>query len=299
VADDNLMDFHGDTSVEATAFALKLLTQTRPTSPLLEKAAYWLVTKRDDGYYWNTTKQTAMAIYGLIDYVKQSKELKPNFTVTVSKGDRQLLSRRFTDADVFATDQPVIRLSSADVAAGSNAFKITKSGEGRLYWSARAEYYSAGEQLSGTGSASLSISREYFRLTPVQEGGRVIHQLEPLTGPLAPGDVLAVRLVVTGGPWRYLMTEDPIPSGAEFVTRDDLYQIRNKPPWWQFGFTRREFRDDRAALFQTYFSRETMQQIYLLKVVNPGTFRISPARAQPMYQPQFLATSDSRVLEVR
>ncbi len=299
VADDNLMDFHGDTSVEATAFALKLLTQTRHTSPLLEKAAYWLVTKRDDGYYWNTTKQTAMAIYGLIDYVKQSKELKPHFTVTISKGDRQLLSRRFTDADVFSAEPPVIRLSAADVAAGSNVFKITKSGEGRLYWSARAEYYSAGEQLSGTGSASLSISREYFRLTPVQEGGRVIHQLEPLTGPLAPGDVLAVRLVVSGGPWRYLMTEDPIPSGAEFVTRDDLYQIRNKPPWWQFGFTRREFRDDRAALFHTYFSRETMQQIYLLKVVNPGTFRISPARAQPMYQPQFLATSDSRVLEVR
>jgi len=34
-------------------------------------------------------------------------------------------------------------------------------------------------------------------------------------------------------------------------------------------------------------------------VVNPGKFRVSPARVQPMYQPQFLATTESRTMEVR
>jgi uncharacterized protein YfaS (alpha-2-macroglobulin family) len=36
-----------------------------------------------------------------------------------------------------------------------------------------------------------------------------------------------------------------------------------------------------------------------MKVVDPGNFRVSPARVQPMYQPQFLSTTDSRVLEVK
>ena len=38
---------------------------------------------RSDGYYWDSTEQTATAIYGLIDYLKISGELKPNYTLSV------------------------------------------------------------------------------------------------------------------------------------------------------------------------------------------------------------------------
>ncbi|MCZ6514848.1 MAG: MG2 domain-containing protein, partial [Acidobacteria bacterium] len=44
---DTLMNFSGDTSPEATAHALKFLAQMRPNSPLLPKAALWLVNHRD------------------------------------------------------------------------------------------------------------------------------------------------------------------------------------------------------------------------------------------------------------
>ena len=36
-----------------------------------------------------------------------------------------------------------------------------------------------------------------------------------------------------------------------------------------------------------------------MKMVNPGKFRVSPARVQPMYQPQFLSTTESSLLEVK
>ena len=126
-----------------------------------------------------------------------------------------------------------------------------------------------------------------------------MHRLEPLSGPVSQGDVIAVRLTLDGGDWRYLLIEDPLPAGAEAVERDDLYTIAEKPPWWRYWFSRRELRDDRAAFFQTYFDRDQTQYFYLMKVVNPGTFRISPARAEPMYQPEYLATSDPAILEVR
>jgi uncharacterized protein YfaS (alpha-2-macroglobulin family) len=53
------------------------------------------------------------------------------------------------------------------------------------------------------------------------------------------------------------------------------------------------------ALFQTYFPKGQHQYFYLLKVVNPGAFQVSPARVSPMYQTGVMATSDSRRLEVK
>src|SRR5439155_23743656 len=98
--------------------------------------------------------------------------------------------------------------------------------------------------------------------------------------------------------WKYMMVEDPIPAGAEFIERDSSYQLREKPPWWTYFFSRREQHDDRIAIFQTWFPQGQQQYFYLLKVVNPGTFRISPARVGPMYQSDILATTESRRLEV-
>jgi len=126
-----------------------------------------------------------------------------------------------------------------------------------------------------------------------------VYDLDPLNGPVASGDTIAVRLTVTGTEWKYMMVEDPIPAGTEFIERDNLYELKDKPPWWEYWFTRRERHDDRMAIFQTYFPQGQKQYFYLLKVVNPGMFTISPARVQPMYQPNFLSTTESRRLEVK
>jgi uncharacterized protein YfaS (alpha-2-macroglobulin family) len=299
VHQDAMLDFSGDATPEATAYALKLLTKLRPASPLLPKAALWLVNHRDQGYYWASTKQTAMVVFGLTGYLKASGELRPNFGVTVAVNGKQVSSARFSEADALSSNAPVIRLSAADLAGGANKVKITKSGEGRLYWSTRAEYYSTEDKLSRTGSVSLNLAREYFKLIPSKEGDQIVYQLEPLQGPVQTGDVLVAKLSLTGGSWRYLLIEDPIPAGAEFIEKDELYKIKNQPPWWQRYFSRREYHDDHAAIFQAYFNGKETQHLYLMKVVNPGRFRISPARVQPMYQPQYLSTTESKILEVK
>ncbi len=111
--------------------------------------------------------------------------------------------------------------------------------------------------------------------------------------------MVAVRLTVTGSDWRYLMVEDPIPAGAEFVKDDNLFHLRSKPDWWAYWFTQRENHDDRIAMFQTFFNRGQTQYMYLLKIVNPGLFQIGPARVLPMYQPGFQATTGATMLEVK
>lgn len=296
---DNLMEYEIDSSAESTAHALKFLSRARPQSPLLQKIVLWLVNHRNEGYYWYSTKQTAMVVNGLTDYLKASGELHPDFMVTVWVNDRQVFTRAFTPADAMTVSPPTIHLTSDQLADGANQIKIRKSGDGMLYWSARGDYFSTEDRLVRTGSMALNVIREYFELTPETENGRIVYRLDPSDGSVKPGDVVVVRLTVSGGSWRYLLVEDPIPAGTEFIQRDDLYELKQRPPWWSSYYTRREFHDDRAAFFQTYFDRGQTQYVYMLKVVNPGQFRVSPAKVQPMYQPQYLSTTENQMVVVK
>ena len=144
-------------------------------------------------------------------------------------------------------------LEEAALQPGVNHIRVTTSGDGRLYYSVRGEYYSNEARFQKTGTTSLNLLRDYFRLAPGKDGDRIVYDTVPLEGPVAVGDVIAVRLTVTGSDWKYVMVEDPIPAGTEFVERDNLFELRNKPPWWEYYFTRRELHDDRMAIFQTLF----------------------------------------------
>ena len=96
---------------------------------------------------------------------------------------------------------------------------------------------------------------------------------------------------------RYLMLEDPIPAGTEFIRNEDSYPIEQRPGGWYSWYTRSEFHDDRAAFFSTEFNGR-QEIFYLIRVVNPGVFQISPAHVEAMYQPNVSATSDALRLEV-
>ncbi|MGA2194398.1 MAG: MG2 domain-containing protein [Bryobacteraceae bacterium] len=294
---DQMLDFSEDVTPEATAYAVKFLSHQHPGSALLPKAALWLMNHRNEGFWWSSTKQTAMVIYGLTDYLRSTNELHPNLTVTVSVNNRQVLNRAIDQATNL--NPPPLTLDDSALQPGANHIRVSTSGQGRIYYSTRAEYYSTEDKLQKTGTASLNVLRDYFRLIPGKDGDKIVYETAPLEGSVASGDVIAVRLTVTGSEWKYLMLEDPIPAGTEFIERDNIYQLRNRPPWWDYYFTRRELHDDRLAIFQTWFPAGQHQYFYLLKVVNPGSFQVSPARVAPMYQAGVMATSEARRLEVK
>ena len=292
---DEMLDFSADITPEATAYAVKLLGRELPSSAILPKAVLWLVNHRNQGYWWNSTKQTAMVIYGLIDYLKATNELHPDLSTTVTVNGRNVATQSFDSPNA----SPELVLDESKLQPGANHIQISAKGKGRLYYSTAATHYSNQARTEKQASISLNILRDYYRLVPAKIGERIVYNLSPLDGPISQGDVLAVRLTVTGSDWKYLLIEDPIPAGAEFIEKDNLYEIQSRPPWWRYWFTRRELHDDRMAIFQTYFSNEQQQYFYLLKIVNPGLFHLSPARVQPMYQPGHEATTEARTLEVQ
>ena len=170
---DQMLDFSEDATPEATAYAVKFLSHQRPNTPLLPKAALWLMNHRNEGYWWTTTKQTAMVIYGLTDYLKATNELNPNMTATVLVNDVPVLTKKLDQA--AALGLPELMLDESKLQPGVNHIRITTTGQGRLYYSTRAEYYSTDDKLQKTGTTSLNILRDYFKLVPAKDGEKIVY----------------------------------------------------------------------------------------------------------------------------
>jgi uncharacterized protein YfaS (alpha-2-macroglobulin family) len=285
-----LLDYDETSDTEATAYAMRFLAKVDPVQPLLPGAAQWLMLARDGGVWWNSTEETAMVLFGLVDYLAASHELESDFTVQVLVDNRVAGERHFTTADAQSGASLAIDIDAAQLQAGENNVQVVRrGGSGRIYWSARGQYFSTEKSAIQAGSMALNLTRDYFKLQPVQKDGKIVYSLVPLTGTAQVGDVLAVHEAISGTPMRYLLLEDPIPAGVEFIQNEASYTIDQRPGGWVDWFTRREFHDDHAAFFASDFSGR-QEIFYLVRVVNPGTFAISPARVQPMYQHGVQAT---------
>ena len=295
---DGLLEDWGDTSDETTALALKLLIRYGKDSGLLTKTARWLAEHRD-GDYWESTKQTAMVIEGLTDYLALSGELGNSSDVEVLVNGTSVGRKHFAPGDAFGAPWR-IKVPAALLASGQGLVTVQKSGNGITYWSAESTWYSTDRHDFQQEQLALNAARDYFVLRKNQPKPTdpITFDLVPLNGPVHVGDVLAVKLDVNGSNWKYLLTEDPIPAGTEFVPEIDLYTVNNRPGWWANWATRQEFHDDRAAFFNTEFLG-LREYFYLLKAVNPGKYAISPAQTGPMYQPNSQATTDPAILEVQ
>jgi len=297
------MLLHGrrENSIQASAMVVKALAGLRPDSPLLPRAVRWLIQHRRGGYYWDTTLTTATVIYGITDYLRTSKELEPSYQLEVLLNGKPLLTRTITRAEALKLQPISLKVTADQLVAGDNELEIRKRGPGVLYWSAVATQYSGGENIPATERADLSIRREYFRIVSEKRGDRYIYREEPFQGPVRVGDLVSVRLHVTGKTWEYLMIEDPLPAGFESVERDDLFQFESAPDWYASHYwTRRELHDDRVSFFQTtLWGRNEVHYRYLLRASTAGDFRVMPARVQPMYQPEVQATTSNTRIAVR
>jgi uncharacterized protein YfaS (alpha-2-macroglobulin family) len=269
--------------VEATALATKALAGIAPQSELLPKAARWLVGRRHNGYYWNSTRETAFAIFGLTEYLKASHELDPDYTLEVYVNGERVISRRVTGADVESAQTFVFELRARNVTS-QNRVRVIKRGRGVLYLSTALEYFTGDDEVAPQASNELKLEREYLRLRVEENGGKTTWMLEPLTGELRSGDYIVSRLRLQGARARYLMIEDPIPAGCTQVPRIEGMNFNYSASNWTDWYSSREFRDERTVFFLSTFDGDATFQ-YAMRVEVPGTFRAAPARAELMYQP--------------
>jgi uncharacterized protein YfaS (alpha-2-macroglobulin family) len=284
-----------ETRVEATALAVQGLARRNPRSPLLERAVRFLLLNRTGGY-WGTTKQTAMAVYGLLAFMQARNERAEPFAVDVYVNGTLAGRQTFTAASMTAPDPVKLTVPAR---AGDNQVRLVKrDGAGTAYWSAAGVYYDTAGAATRSGSRQLAVTRRYALLTPVTVGNRIVYRETPFSGTAKPGDVLTVRLTVAGSKdWRYLSLEDPLPAGVESVQDTTAYPLETPLQRWWWG-SQVEYRDQRTVFFQEGFEEGRYEYLYFVKVTSAGTFRAAPAQITPMYVPDVFASSEPQTLTV-
>ncbi|MBA3269617.1 MAG: hypothetical protein H0T71_03830 [Acidobacteria bacterium] len=292
---DPLLFDVADTSVEATATALKALARRDPSHALLDRGVRWLMLNRSGGY-WHNTKQTAMALYGLLEVLRARNETPQDFSVDVFVNGTRAGTHTFTAASLTAPDPIVISVPAGE---GANTVRLVKKGGGTLYWSARATYYDPQGAAARSGSRQLAITRTYARVVPVRQKDRIVYQEQPFDGRMNPGDVLSVRITIAGSTdWRYLIVEDPLPAGVEAVQDTTAYPMEREDRWrWWWG-SQTEYRDNRTVFSQERFDAGRAEFVYLIKAISSGEFRAVPAQVAPMYVPGINAASEPQTVKI-
>lgn len=284
--------------VQTTAFAIRALLNKSDNSEVLEKAVRWLLLQRR-GSSWNSTKQTAMAIFALTDYLKKSEELEPDFSITISINDKTVQTKSFSKENLFDKEMKIV-VDPSLLKHGKNNVTITKRGNGKLYYSSSMKYYSD-DRLENPIKDNFEIQREYYLISREKEGNSYTNKLTKFNGLANSGDEILVRIKVQNKTSQeFFMLEDPIPPGCEVVKDELIYNTFTdrtspgriiEPPFLQRNYADREIRDEKVAFFSTWFGKGEHEFSYILRAQIPGDFNVMPSIGMLMYYPEVRGTS--------
>ncbi len=281
--------------VETAAWVLKAYVTVLPQSEISPMLVKWLVQNRR-GSAWRSTKETAMVVYALTDYIRANNELAPNYTVTVALGEKIRRTYTVNRENALLFDNRFLVPASL-LRGGPETVTITKQGAGRLYFSSALQYFTTEERIKGVGS-ELQVQRRYFRLTPktAQQkdwAGGTFNTLDYTRHPLADGaslrsgDLIEVELVLeTKNDYDYLIFEDMKPAGCEPL------ELRSGFRYGDGLASNQELRDTKIAFFVDHLPQGTRVLRYRLRAEVPGAFNALPTNAYAMYAPEVRALSD-------
>ncbi|MEY2429180.1 MAG: alpha-2-macroglobulin, partial [Verrucomicrobiota bacterium] len=204
--------------VEATAFALRALLAIDPQNKLIEPVTNWLIKNRR-GAQWNSTRDTAIVVLAMNDYLRVSGELKPELEYELLVNGTSIAKKKISSADVF--NAPSRFSIDSNLIQDANEIRIRRTGgNGTIYFAAEAKFFSLEEPITAAGN-EIFVKRDYFKLVgrPTLLKGYV-YDREPLKDGDSVKSGERVETLVTieaRNNYEYLLFEDLKPAGLEAV----------------------------------------------------------------------------------
>ncbi len=208
-----------DGGVEATAFALRAMLAIDPQNKLVEPVSNWLIQNRR-GAQWSNTRDTAIVVLTMNDYLRASGELASDIDYEVLVNGHSIARKQVSGADVFNAPSQ-FTVDTNFLQDGANDVRIIRhSGKGPIYFAANAKYFSLEEPITPAGN-EIFVHRQYYKLAgrPTLLKGYV-YDHEPLNdgGFVKSGDrVETVITIEAKNNYEYLLFEDLKPAGLEAV----------------------------------------------------------------------------------
>ena len=276
-----------------TAMVLDALVRLDPEDPLLPNAVRWLMARRQ-GHGWGDTQKTSYVVMALTDYQLASEDLAADsdFAVYVN-GElwQQGVLGQAEGAESYT-------LPIGDLLPGENKLLLVLGEEGKA---PSGRLYYAGEMVLNRtpGDEGMQAQSPHEQSIPVQREYWLKGSEEPTTE-FQQGDLVEVRLTldVPEESW-YIIIDDPLPAGfealnerlgtASHVAAADLAHLYR---WEEYGYNRKEVRDERVSLFITHLEPGQRTFTYLARANSVGNFVALPAEVYPMYEAEAWSRSD-------
>lgn len=279
--------------IEGTAFSLRALLAIDPKSATIDPAMTWLVRNRR-GSQWSNTRDTAIAIGALADYITLRKEDKPDWTAEVRVNGELVKTLRAEPGKVFEFEGK-IEVPAAKLRTGKNTITIRRQGTGVLYASAGLSYFTRQKEIKPAGN-EVFVQRRYFRTRqePTLAGvyKTVREELRPGQR-LVSGERVEVELSLEAkNDYEYLVIEDLKAAGLEPT------EVQSGFAWGEGLAAHRELRDEKTAFFVSNMAEGKHTLKYELRAEVPGVFHALPALVHTMYIPEIRANSAGATVKI-
>jgi len=270
---------------EVTAAVLKALVAANANDPLIPGVlSYFAQTKQ--GNHWNSTKDTAMIVYAVCDYLARTRMTGvggKTVAVTVNDGHARNL-------EMSSGLAKKLMVEGAELRHGVNLVKFANAAPTSLF-RLRLVYYKEGVDIARI-EKGITVSRRYYLLN---EKAERIRKLD--SGDTVPrGSYLESEVGVTyhiPGSMRYVLLSNPRLSSCEILPDDD---IRFRKPSTS-GYVLREDRND-IILFHHEQTPRSFIDRGVLHAELAGTFVAAPASVELMYRPEVCGHSATFKLTV-
>ena len=292
---------------ETQAYFLKLLL--RVDEETLEKLGLdkdaprlvnYLVGSRKNATYWKSTRDTALCVEALAEYLPKTDELASNQTVNVFVDGELKKTVKYSPDALFAVDG-VLELSGDELTSGKHEIAASVEGDGPLCCSACLEFFVPNDPSEKTG-LDLKVERRYYKLIERKGSERLItgsqraefYDRAPLKSgdAVASGDLVEVELVVdSADEYESIVLEDFIPAG---------FEPTEQPSGGDRAAMRAyvEYLDDRVCFFAAKLEQGRTTVRYQLRAETLGKFSAAPAKIGAMYAPELRGASDEFMLQV-
>ncbi|MGA2797328.1 MAG: MG2 domain-containing protein [Thermoguttaceae bacterium] len=284
---------------EAHAYYLKLLCKTDPKGELAARIVKYLLNNRKHATYWNSTRDTALCIEAMADFIRASGEAEPNMTVEVYFDGKQQKAVEITPKNLFTFDNKFV-LMGEELSTGQHQVELKKKGTGPLYFNGYATNFTLEDFITKAG-LEIKVNRKYYKLVKADKtikaagsrGQAVDEKVEkyerqelPSGAEVKSGDLVEIELEIDSkNDYEYLVFEDMKPAGFEPVDQRSGYTGNEIGAYV-------EFRDNRVVFFASALARGKHSVSYRMRAEIPGKFSALPTRASAMYAPELKGNSD-------
>lgn len=291
--------------IESNAYYLKLLARTNPKDTRAAGLVKYILNNRKHATYWNSTRDTAVAIEALAEYLVASGEDQPNMTLEVYLDGKKKKEVKIDRTNLFSFDNTFL-LTGEDVKTGEHTVELRKKGTGPVYFNTYVTNFTLEDFITKAG-LEVKVNRKIYKLVPVDKkikvsgsrGQALDQKVEKYErkelanqATLKSGDLVEVELEIDSkNDYEYLIFEDMKAAGFEAVETRSGYNGNDMGAFV-------EFRDNRVCFFIRALARGKHSVSYRLRAEIPGKFSALPAKASAMYAPELKGNSDEIKLAI-